>query len=71
VRIVNPHHAWTWPKQARKAAGTLSAIIILGVSVATMAGQGTAAVTAVIVAALTVAVEELLRAALRYWLRVV
>ncbi|MGW1398405.1 hypothetical protein ACWCRF_06900 [Streptomyces sp. NPDC002405] len=70
MRIINTHHAWTGPKQARKAAVTLVVIVAVVVLVA-LAGHGTAAVIAVILAALTVAVEELLRAALKYWLRVV
>ncbi|MFD9438854.1 hypothetical protein ACFWBR_08045 [Streptomyces sp. NPDC060006] len=71
MRIVNVHHAWAWPSQTRKAMVTLGVIIIVGVSVAAMAGHGTAALTVIVMAVLTVAAEELLRAALRYWLRVV
>ncbi|MET8801623.1 hypothetical protein [Streptomyces sp. NPDC004546] len=71
MRIINTHHAWTGPKQARKAAVTLVVIVAVVVLAATLAGHGTTAVITVTLAALTVAVEELVRAALRYWLRVV
>ncbi|MGW6532025.1 hypothetical protein [Streptomyces venezuelae] len=50
---------------------TLVVIIVVGSTAAAMAGHGRAALTAVTVAMLTVAAEELLRAALRYWLRAV
>ncbi|MEU6550751.1 hypothetical protein ABZ915_10755 [Streptomyces sp. NPDC046915] len=70
LRIIDVHHAWSMPKQARKAAVTL-VVIVTGVVLAALAGHGTAAVVTVALAALTVAVEELLRATLRYWLRVV
>ncbi|MEU1849216.1 hypothetical protein ABZ499_08005 [Streptomyces sp. NPDC019990] len=71
MRIATTHDAWTWPKQTRKGAVTLVVIIIVGVIVAAAMGQAKAALVAVALAVLTVAVEELLRAALRYWLRVV
>ncbi|MGW3007457.1 hypothetical protein ACWC9R_01260 [Streptomyces sp. NPDC001219] len=44
-------------------------IIVLGLAAAAMTGHGRAALTAVILAMLAVAAEELLRAALRYWVR--
>lgn len=50
---------------------TLVVIVILAVIVACLTGHGATAVGTITVAALTVAVEELLRAALKYWLRVV
>ncbi|MEV0470926.1 hypothetical protein [Streptomyces prunicolor] len=71
MRIVNVHHAWTWPSQTRKAMVTLGVIIVVGVSVAAMSGRGTAALTVIVMAMLAVAAEELLRVALRYWLRLV
>ncbi|CAM5504901.1 hypothetical protein [Streptomyces aurantiogriseus] len=69
MRIINTHDAWPGPKQARKATVVL-VVIVAVVVLAALAGHGTAAVVTVALAALTVAVEELLRAALRYWLRV-
>ncbi|MFJ5996783.1 hypothetical protein [Streptomyces sp. NPDC092370] len=71
MRIAITHDAWTWPKQARKGVVTLVVIIIVGVIVAAAAGHGRAALAAVALALLTVAAEELFRAALRYRLRVV
>ncbi|MFI5522666.1 hypothetical protein [Streptomyces platensis] len=48
---------------------TLVVIIVVGLAAAAMTGHGRAALTAVTLAMLAVAAEELLRAALRYWLR--
>ncbi|MFF7759786.1 hypothetical protein [Streptomyces griseorubiginosus] len=70
MRIVDTHHAWPWPKQARKAV-VLLVVIIAAVVLAASVGHGTEAVVAVALAVATVLVEELLRAALRYWLRVI
>lgn len=71
MRTANVHHAWTWPSQARKTVVTLIVIIVVGSAAAAMTGHGRAALTAVTLAMLAVAAEELLRAALRYWLRAV
>ncbi|MET7874280.1 MULTISPECIES: hypothetical protein [Streptomyces] len=46
-------------------------IIVVGSAAAAMTGHGPAALAAVTLAMLAVAAEELLRAALRYWLRAV
>lgn len=70
MRIVDVHDAWPWHKQARKVRAVLMVIVAVVVLVA-LAGYGTVVVATVVLAALTVAVEELLRVALRYWLRVV
>lgn len=70
LRNIDVHHAWPRPKQARKGAVTL-VVIVIGVVLAACAGYGTTVLITVVLAALTVLVEELLRAALRYWLRVV
>ncbi|MBK6014003.1 hypothetical protein [Streptomyces sp. MBT53] len=70
MRIINHHHAWPWPKRARKTWVTLVVIVAI-VVLAALTGHGTAAVVTVMLAVLTVAAEELFRAALRYWLRAV
>lgn len=70
MRITHTHDAWPWPKETRKATVALVVIVVVAVVAATLTGHGTAVVGAIALAALTVAVEELLRAALKYWLRV-
>jgi hypothetical protein len=70
VRIAHTNHAWPWPKETRKATVTLVVVIIVAVVAAGFAGHGAAVAGVIALAALTVAVEELLRAALKYWLRV-
>jgi hypothetical protein len=70
VRIIKHHDAWPWPKETRKTRVTLVVIVAI-VVLAALTGHGTAAVVTVALAMLTVAVEELFRAALRYWLRAV
>jgi hypothetical protein len=71
MRIVNVHHAWNWPAPTRKATMTLVVIVVLFMVAAAMAGHGTAALATIFMAALAVIVEELVRAALRHWLRTV
>jgi hypothetical protein len=63
------HYACAWPPHARKTVVTLIVIIVLGLTAAAMTGHGRVALTATILAMLAAAVEELLRAIQRYWLR--
>ncbi|MFJ6130603.1 hypothetical protein ACIQKE_36595 [Streptomyces griseoviridis] len=70
MRIANHHHAWTWPKPTRKPVVALVTVIVLTVVAAHLTGYGTTVLVTITLAALTVAVEEIVRAALKYWLRV-
>lgn len=70
MRIVNFYHARFWPPRARRVLPVLVVIIIVVLSGASFTGHGEAALIVVTMAALTVAVEELVRTALRYWGRI-
>ncbi|WP_405012212.1 hypothetical protein [Kitasatospora sp. NBC_01539] len=69
MRIINVHHAWSLPPRARRTVLVLLGIIVLAVACASFTGHGTAALVAVATALLTVAAEELVRTAMRAWLR--
>lgn len=71
MRIVNVHHAWSLPPRTRGVVLVLLSAVVVAVAVASFMGHGTAAVAVVATALLTVAVEELMRTAIRYWLRTV
>lgn len=67
VRNVPRHHAWFPSARAR---WVVIGVIIIG-SAAFAVRQGPAVLVALVMALLTVLVEELVRAAARYWLRLV
>ncbi len=70
VRIAVTHHAWSLPPRAIKAKVPLVLIIVLAVVGAFALGQGKAALTVVVMALLAVAMEDLVRGAMRYWKQV-
>jgi hypothetical protein len=71
MRIVNVHHAWSLPPRTRGVVLVLLWTIVVAVACASFMGHGTAVLVAVATALLTVMVEELVRTAMRYWLRTV
>lgn len=71
MRIVNVHHAWSLPPRTRRVVQILLWITVVAVVCASFVGHGTAALAVVATALLTVVVEELVRTAMRYWLRTV
>lgn len=71
MRIVNVHHAWSLPPRTRGAVLVLLGAAVVAVAGAWFLGHGMAALAVVSTALLTVAVEESVRIAMRYWLRTV
>jgi hypothetical protein len=69
MRIVNVHHAWSLPPRTRRAVLVLLGIIVVAVACASFMGHGMAVLVVVATALLTVVVEELVRTAMRNWLR--
>ena len=70
MRIAVAHHAWSLPPRAIKAGVPLVVIVVLAMAGAFALGHGTAVLTVVVMALLAAAVEELVRGAMRYWMRV-
>ncbi|WP_329273949.1 hypothetical protein [Streptomyces sp. NBC_01451] len=70
MRNAVTHHAWSLPPRAIKAVVPLVVIIVVVVVGAFAVGQGPAALTMVVMALLAAVAEELVRAAMRYWMRV-
>lgn len=71
MRIVNVHHAWSLPPRTRGVLLVLLGAVVAAVACASFMGHGMAALAVVATALLTVVVEELVRTAMRYWLRAV
>lgn len=69
MRIVNVHHAWPLPPRTRRVMLVLLWITVVAVACASFMGHGMAALAVVAAALLTVVVEELVRTAMRFWLR--
>ncbi|TXS62416.1 hypothetical protein EAO69_38995 [Streptomyces sp. me109] len=71
MRIINVHHAWFPPPRTRRAVLIPLGIMVVAVACASVMGHGTAVLVVVATALLTVMAEELVRTAMRYWLRTV
>jgi hypothetical protein len=71
MRIVNVHHASSLPPRTRRAVLVLLGIVVVAVACASFTGHGAAALADVAAALLTVVAEELVRAAMRPWLRTI
>lgn len=71
MRIINVHHAWSPPPRTRRAVLIPLGIIVVTVACASVIGHGTAVLVVIGTALLTVVAEELVRIAMRYWLRTV
>ncbi|MEV7286924.1 hypothetical protein AB0O01_20545 [Streptomyces sp. NPDC093252] len=71
MRIVNVHHASSLPPRTRRAVMVLLGIVVVTVACASFTGHGADALAIVAAAILTVVAEEMVRTAMRTWLRTV